>query len=68
MKRKVWFDPPEGWKYGFPKTVYLSTVENESLLRLWLAENKYPPSEIDFAVKYHRYWNIEPEKESNDEV
>jgi hypothetical protein len=57
MTRMVWFDPPDGSRYGFPKLVYLSTVENETLLRLWLAENNYPAGELDLAVKYHRYWN-----------
>lgn len=61
MSRKVWFDPPEGSRYGFPKLVYLATLENETLLRLWLAENDYPASEIELAVKYHRYWNEKDE-------
>lgn len=60
MTRMVWFDPPDGSRYGFPKKVYLSTVQNETLLRIWLVEQNYPANEIDFAIKYHRYWNCEP--------
>lgn len=61
MTRMVWFDPSEGWRHGFPRKVYLSTVQNETLLRIWLAENNYPAKDIDFAIKYHRYWNCKPE-------
>jgi hypothetical protein len=57
MTQMVWVDPPEGWRYGFPKKVYVGTVKNETLLRLWLAENKYPAKDIDLAVRFSRYWN-----------
>ena len=46
-------DPPEGWKYGFPKPYIEEDHENfEGFLRY----NKYPETLIPFAVKYSRYW------------
>jgi hypothetical protein len=59
MNRMVWIDPPDGWRWGFPKKTWLSTVQNETLFRIWLAENNYPNYDIDFAMKWYRYWNVE---------
>jgi hypothetical protein len=41
MKRKM-IDPPEGWKYGFPKEI----PEHVDDTTKWLIENGYPESEI----------------------
>ena len=42
-------DPPEGWRYGFPKPLPDGTDENDILERLneWLVENGYPQRMID---------------------
>jgi len=36
-------DPPDGWKYGFPKPIP-DDVKN---VKKWLVENGYPQKEID---------------------
>ena len=50
MKRMV--DPPEGWKYGFPKESPDYGVD----LRAWLVKQGYPEKDVDFAVKHTRIW------------
>jgi hypothetical protein len=49
-------DPPEGWRYGFPKPVPDGYIKNESLMRLWLQHQGYPCDQIDIALKHSRYW------------
>jgi hypothetical protein len=36
-------DPPNGWKYGFPKSIPADVVD----INKWLVENGYPKAEID---------------------
>jgi hypothetical protein len=52
-------DPPEGWKYGFPKEMPDHRFRSLSLksFRDWFVENGYPQSLIDQGMLYHmRYW------------
>jgi hypothetical protein len=46
-------DPPEGWRYGFPK-LWDSDVDDN--LREFLLHNGYPEKDVDFALKYIRMW------------
>lgn len=39
---KTYVDPPDGWRYGFPKEY---TGGN---LNKWLVENGYPQEDVDF--------------------
>lgn len=55
----VFIDPPDGWKYLFPKKIPATYIKNESLLRIWLLDNGYPARHLDLAVKYFRYWDAE---------
>lgn len=51
------YDPPEGWKYGFPKT-YTPHVLNDKVEPVWqtLLRDGYPLSEIkDGMDKYVRF-------------
>jgi hypothetical protein len=49
-------DPPEGWKYGFPKPVPLDVLgNNEETLTEWLLEQGYPENMIELALQYSRY-------------
>lgn len=60
MSKKVLvIDPPEGWRYGFPKPVPDGYIKNESLMRIWLQDQGYPTKEIDLALKYSRYWETD---------
>ena len=51
MKVKV-VDPPNGWRYGFPK----ECPEDVQDFRQWLLDNGYPEKDVDFACKYYRHW------------
>ena len=50
-------DPPEGWKYGFPKAIP-EDVEN---VKEWLVQNGYPESVMKQYGDYFscRYWYAE---------
>lgn len=51
-------DPPEGWRYGFPKECPRITPEE---LRDWFIANDYPAKDVDFAMNYLRFWEVEDE-------
>jgi hypothetical protein len=42
-------DPPEGWRYGFPKPVPEGVDRDEFLanLAVWLVANGYPQEMVD---------------------
>jgi hypothetical protein len=42
MAKRTIIDPPEGWKYGFPKPIPFG--------------EGYPMDMIPLAIKYSRYW------------
>jgi len=50
-------DPPNGWKYGFPKILPEDVKNREK----WLVDNGYPQEEMDALGEYFwcRYWNAE---------
>ena len=50
-------DPPQGWKYGFPKPIPQEVLSHEKTLK-WLVEQGYPQEEIDkYKDKFYcRYW------------
>lgn len=57
----TYIDPPEGWKYGFPKVL---PKEAQGRNLEWLIENGYPQEIID-KLKDHfycRYWEQEEEE------
>lgn len=59
MKVK-YIDPPEGWKYGFPKPI----PENVDDTRAWLVANGYPQKMIDELGDYffvRGFWKEELE-------
>jgi hypothetical protein len=55
MAKIKYIDPPEGWKYGFPKPMPESPVD----LSEWLFGEGYPADLIPLAMKYSRYWEEE---------
>lgn len=59
MSKKMYIDPPSGWKYGFPKVIP-NDVED---INSWLVQNGYPQKEIDSCGKhfYYRCWESEEE-------
>lgn len=55
------YDPPSGWRYGFPRP-YLPK-EGESL-RDTLIRDGYPEKDADFACKYCRFLGTQEEIEA----
>ena len=44
----VKIDPPEGWRYGFPKAVSLEEAKAALVdLNGWLVANGYPQEKVD---------------------
>ena len=56
MAKVTYIDPPEGWKYGFPKPIPSDGTIN---LSEWLFGEGYPNDLIPLAMKYSRYWEEE---------
>jgi len=60
---KVFIDPPEGWKFGFPKTVdeEIYNSWNELEFHRWLVDNGYPRRLIEsLGDQFHiRCWREE---------
>jgi hypothetical protein len=56
--KKIWVDPPAGWKYGFPK-VYEQEIDGD--MTKWMLKEGYPQREIDNCGNhfYVRMWNYE---------
>jgi hypothetical protein len=40
---KIWVDPPEGWKHGFPA---IFCTETDGDLRPWIIKRGYPEQKI----------------------
>jgi hypothetical protein len=65
MAKVLMIDPPEGWRYGFPKPVHeeFHTLRSDFDLERWLISEGYPEEQIDLALKYSRYWEAESEEQ-----
>ena len=50
-------DPPEGWKYGFPKKIPDDVKDNNFFD--WLISEGYPEKNIETRAKHCRFWYIE---------
>jgi len=59
MKKVLMCDPPEGWKYGFPKPVPDGVKDTLA----WIVSQGYPQKEIDSYGDhfYCRYWEEDVE-------
>lgn len=56
----LYVDPPEGWRYGFPKAV---PKDREADLLNWIVEQGYPKPEWDKGDRIVlRCWREEEEK------
>lgn len=62
-KKTLIIDPPEGWRYGFPKPVHdeFHTLGSDFDLGSWLIAEGYPEDMIELAVKHSRYWETDNE-------
>lgn len=61
----LYIDPPEGWKYGFPKII---PAEHQIRTLDWLVEQGYPAEMIarHGLHFYCRYWNGANDEESQE--
>lgn len=55
---KTIFDPPSGWKYGFPKEIPSIVMKSDdpSVFRKWLITSGYPEKDVDFAMRNGKQW------------
>lgn len=60
--KKVWIDPPSGWRWGFPK-VYDRLTDGEDMLA-WMVTQGYPQTEIDRLGDhfYVRSWSADEQE------
>jgi hypothetical protein len=49
---KLWVDPPEGWKYGFP-AIYDPNTDGQ--LSEWIVKRGYP---ISLIQEYGNVWSV----------
>ena len=49
---KLWVDPPEGWKYGFP-AIYNPNTDGQ--LSEWIVKRGYP---ISLIQEYGNVWSV----------
>lgn len=49
ITNKIYIDPPEGWKYGFPKECP-KEYKDKFVLEKWLIEHGYPAN----LIKYYK--------------
>jgi hypothetical protein len=54
-------DPPEGWRYGFPKPIPGDIFSSEEVFSEWLVKNGYPRDRLFEALRYSRYCEKEIE-------
>ena len=65
MQSRIWVDPPEGWRYGFP-AIYDPAIDG--VMRDWIISKGYPAKLIQeygdsWAV---RCWSAEEVKPSDE--
>ena len=63
---KLWVDPPEGWKHGFP-AIY--NPETDGQMREWIVRKGYPLLTIkEYGEQWHvRCWSAEEPEECPDQ-
>jgi hypothetical protein len=50
-----WYDPPSGWRYGFPKTWPAGLERSDETLAAQLKADGYPEDAIPVAVGHTRF-------------
>ena len=51
--KKIWIDPPGGWKYGFPR-IYDPKKDNPDVVE-WIVDQGYPRKVMESYKKYFNY-------------
>lgn len=55
---KYYVDPPEGWRWGFPK-VWDEEVDGD--MHTWIVDQGYPVTDL---IKWSRMWEYTEEKDA----
>lgn len=58
MAKVLMVDPPEGWKYGFPKPVPDNCVAGQDMTD-WLVAQGYPRDLTEKSWFYLRFWETD---------
>ena len=53
VNKRLWVDPSEGWRWGFPK---IWEPEKDGNVSAWLIRNGYPEAELK-RLDAVRYWD-----------
>jgi hypothetical protein len=53
--KPLWYDPPSGWMYGFPKAWPEGIEVSTENLKIQLTLHGYPAKDIPLALKHTRY-------------
>ena len=53
-------DPPAGWRYGFPR---FYDKDQDGDLGEWLVKGGYPREDVDFALRYTRFFSRDSQDE-----
>ena len=56
MSKRIMIDPPQGWRWGFPREYDQS---RDGDIREFLRKAGYPEQDLDFALSYMRSWETE---------
>lgn len=67
MKKFVplWYDPPSGWAYGFPKAWPAGLERTDVNLKNQLRKDGYPVKDIPLALKHTRFGGHYEETDSD---
>lgn len=58
-------DPPEGWRYGFPKVLPNDWQDHYETLHAWMLANGYPEELLaGLSLRYCRIWKKEDKLET----
>jgi hypothetical protein len=50
-----WYDPPSGWKYGFPKIWPDGLELTQENIETQLTRDGYPAKDVSFAARHCRF-------------
>jgi hypothetical protein len=53
-------DPPEGWRYGFPRAIPDEVMDDGDRFAAWLSQFGYPARLLPLALEHSRYWESSP--------
>lgn len=53
--KPVWYDPPSGWMYGFPKAWPEGLKPTQENVKKQLILDGYPAKDATFAAKHCRF-------------